>query len=35
MAVDYQLAGKYGELNARYTEKYSAGESDPDGDLEV
>lgn len=35
LSTDYQLAGKYGELNAKYTAKYSAGESDPDGDLEV
>lgn len=35
LSTDFQLAGRYGELNAQYTEKYSAGEADPDGDLEV
>jgi len=35
LSTDYQLAGKYGELNAKYTAQYSAGDADPDGDLEV
>jgi hypothetical protein len=35
LSTDIQLAQKYGELNAKYTAKYSAGEADPDGDLEV
>lgn len=35
LSTDISLATKYGELNAKYTAKYSAGEADPDGDLEV
>lgn len=35
LSTDVSLVGKYGALNAKYTEKYSAGDSDPDGDLEV
>ena len=30
LSTDYQLAGKYGELNAKYTAQYSAGDADPD-----
>lgn len=35
LSTDFQLAAKYGELNAKYTEQYAAGDADPDGDLEV
>jgi len=35
LSTDFQLAGQYGALSAKYTAQYSAGEADPDDDLEV